>query len=263
MPSQSFSTAGAHTFNVPAGVTSITVECWGAGGGGGDNYPGTTGGGGGGGGGYSRSVLVVVPLDSHSVSVGDRGDSGVAGGDTTFGTGPLVRAKGGQSSSDDSTGIGGSAASGIGDVTFSGGDGPANGGGSGGAGGGSSAGTAANGANGTAESGATGGAGGTAPAGGGNGGAGGNNGATGTNGSTPGGGGGGGGNTDGGLGGLGLCTVTWATPEPPPPSELVSVECFAPSIDFQSMGESVGYLCKSLLSRLSGLLYPAAVHRQE
>src|SRR5256885_1800827 len=58
------------TFNVPAGINSVTVECWGGGGAGGGNTQGTKGGGGGGGGGYARSVLNVAPFSSITVTVG-------------------------------------------------------------------------------------------------------------------------------------------------------------------------------------------------
>lgn len=55
-------------FTVPAGVTSITVELVGAGGNGASN-----GGGGGGGGGYARGTYTVVPGSTFSIVVGEGG----------------------------------------------------------------------------------------------------------------------------------------------------------------------------------------------
>ena len=71
-------------FQVPAGVTSITVEAWGAGGaGGGSTNAGFLSGrcgGGGGGGAYARSTLSVEEGQVLQVVVGE-GGSGVSGGD--------------------------------------------------------------------------------------------------------------------------------------------------------------------------------------
>src|SRR5690606_4049120 len=79
---QCFSSSG--TYTVPDGVSSITVECWGAGGGG-----GTSGGGGkrggGGGGAYARSVLNVSPESMFDYVIGSGGTAGNAGTSTTFG----------------------------------------------------------------------------------------------------------------------------------------------------------------------------------
>ncbi|HRO17631.1 MAG TPA: hypothetical protein PLU07_05560, partial [Ferruginibacter sp.] len=52
--SSTYNTTGNQTFVVPAGVTQITVECWGGGGRGGSRTSNGYGGGGGGGA-YSRS----------------------------------------------------------------------------------------------------------------------------------------------------------------------------------------------------------------
>lgn len=61
------------TWNVPAGVTSITIECWGAGGGGHGKctsaYPGS----GGGGGSYVRDVQNVSSGQTLTITVGDGG----------------------------------------------------------------------------------------------------------------------------------------------------------------------------------------------
>ena len=54
---------GSGTWTAPAGVTSITIECWGAGGGGGMDTNSNNGGGGGGGGGAYAKVnnFAVTP----------------------------------------------------------------------------------------------------------------------------------------------------------------------------------------------------------
>lgn len=202
MAEQIFNTPGTDSFEIPAGVAEIIVECWGTGGNGGGNYPGSDGSGGGGGGAYSKKTLAVTPTDVHTTNIG--------GGSTWFSSTLTVIAQDGQPGVDDVGGDGGSSTSGIGDVKYSGGNGASNTGGSGGGGGGSSAGTANNGADGVPESGSTGGAGGTAPSGGGNGGAGGNNTVVGTAGTEPGGGGGGGGNANGGAGAVGRIRITWS-----------------------------------------------------
>jgi hypothetical protein len=68
-------------FVVPAGITTISVQLWGAGGG------GKSGAGGGGGGGeYSGDVdLVVVPGETLTIDVGAGGAGGVAGANGTAG----------------------------------------------------------------------------------------------------------------------------------------------------------------------------------
>ncbi|MEN8155438.1 MAG: CxxxxCH/CxxCH domain-containing protein [Bacteroidota bacterium] len=143
----------------PAGVTSVQVECWGAGGAGGGNSTSADGGGGGGGGAYSRTANIsVIPGNSYTITVGVggvgvSGGTGGDGGDTWFidastifaqagtGGGPPVGGAAGVG------GTGGAAGSGIGDTRFSGGSGGAgrdHNQGQGGPGG-SSAGTAADG----------------------------------------------------------------------------------------------------------------------
>lgn len=93
--SQEFTTAGTDTFTVPADVTSVTIEAWGAGGGGGgmgaDNL--TRGGGGGGGGsGVQRNTGSVVLLAAggggggggHTTTTGAGGGGGGAYGIGTY-----------------------------------------------------------------------------------------------------------------------------------------------------------------------------------
>lgn len=76
-----FSAPGTGTWTCPAGVTSVTVECFGGGGGGGgDNNVSTTTSGGGGGGGCSHQVLTVIPGNAYSYTVGVGGAGGHAAG---------------------------------------------------------------------------------------------------------------------------------------------------------------------------------------
>lgn len=220
-PSQRFTSSG--TFTVPAGVTSITVECWGGGGAGGGNNSTADGGGGGGGGAYSRRTLSVIPGTSYSYVIGAggtgaSGSDGTAGGDTWFGSAATVMAKGGSGGLRVTGGLpgaggaGGSAAASVGDVKYSGGNGGRGRNSNTGRGGpgGSSAGTAANGVSGpdpwatvTAAA---------APSGGGKGGDGGTG--AGLAGSLPGGGGGGSGegNVAGGNGAGGQIIISYAPP---------------------------------------------------
>jgi hypothetical protein len=145
-----FDDFGPGVFVVPAGVTEITVECWGAGGAGATRT--TNGfGGGGGGGAYSRSVLSVTSGQTFSYSVGKGGESNttsVNGGNTVFGS-ALVEAKGGAGVNNNvaTGGLGGQASGGSGDVRFSGGNGANGGFGSQSGGGGGGAGTTEDGGN--------------------------------------------------------------------------------------------------------------------
>lgn len=207
----SFSSSG--TFTVPAGITSIRAECWGAGCGG---LIGETGGAGGGGGEYSAEYnLTVTPGESLTITVGT-GSSGNApfpqppGGNTTINRGAtaLVTAHGGSFNSTTSAGVGGTGSTNS--VHFNGGGSPTPNTGTfwGGSGGGASGSASGQGGTGIKNSTGTGGAGGIALSGGGNGGAGGNatSGSTATNGGNgvvPGGGGGSGGQSGVGPEGVG------------------------------------------------------------
>lgn len=81
---QVFSTQGASTYTVPAGVTSMTVKMWGGGGAGGE-----AGGGAGGGAGYVTGTIAVTPGETFAVYIGGGGGAGAnnAGG----GGGALTR----------------------------------------------------------------------------------------------------------------------------------------------------------------------------
>jgi hypothetical protein len=219
-----YSASGSWTS--PAGVTSITVEVWGAGGGGGGAVTApSAAAGGGGGGAYTKSSSINVTATSYSVVVGtggvrgtSAGTNGADGGDSSFDN-TLVVASGGKGGSGTTTttpGIGGAGGVILGPndfVRYAGGNG-ASGLGTTSGGGGSSAGTSSNGTNGGNRSG------GLAPAGGGNGGDGGAS-SNGTAGVVPGGGGGGGrsntGGTTGYAGGAGAngrVVISYASLDP-------------------------------------------------
>lgn len=75
------------TWTAPSGVTRVIVELWGAGGGGGgcQGFACLGDGNGGGGGAYSRSILVVTPGATYSITVGAGGTgNGGNGGATSF-----------------------------------------------------------------------------------------------------------------------------------------------------------------------------------
>ncbi len=206
-----YTTSG--TYTPPCGVTSITVECWGAGGGGGFGRS-TSGaaGGGGGGGGYTKATFAVTPNTPITFTVGIGGTGGssggvvaTAGGTTTFNSSTPVVANGGGFGA--GMAVAGNGAAGLGGAggTYSGGSGAAGQGASGGGGGGGSAGTSSNGNTATTQAGAT------AVAGGGVGGTGASN-TNGTAGTSPGGGGAGGerngGSKSGGNGADGQIVIT-------------------------------------------------------
>jgi hypothetical protein len=133
-------------FVVPAGVTTMKMQCWGGGGTGGASV--VNGGGGGGGGGYGRrNANSVTPGNTLTVQAG-------AANDNSFVTGAGSAVQGnkgavGAAGSAIGQGAGGAGGGGTGDVTFTGGTG---GGGGGvqtvGGGGGGGAGNNGNGGNG-------------------------------------------------------------------------------------------------------------------
>lgn len=205
LPDQtSFTTAGQHEWEVPAGVRLVQVEVWGGGGAGarwsGSGIASIGSGGGGGGGAYARSILTVTTGQTYTVNVGSGGRNDgtfTHGGDSWFNNTSTLLAKGGSSAAhNSSSGVaGGQASSGIGDERFSGGNGANGSGTSFGGGGGSSAGTGAAGTTATNQNGAP------APEGGGDGGGGrSDSSGDGTSGNQPGGGGGGALKTESGTG---------------------------------------------------------------
>lgn len=120
------------TFTVPCGVTSITVETWGAGGGGGRSTTNGRTTGGGGGGAYAKKTFAVNAGDSFSYSVGSggSGSTGVKnGGDTWFDSATSLMARGGKgatNNAENGSGLGGGqlpAEPSVGDIVFKGGNG--------------------------------------------------------------------------------------------------------------------------------------------
>jgi len=230
-------TTGTGSWVCPAGVTSVQVECWGAGGGGGfgrtTNY---AAGGGGGGGEYTKSTLAVVPGTTYYYSVGSGGSGGTSAGTAATAGNPscfssaascsgiLASANGGGGGTGVATntsgakGNGGTGGifSGIGSLSYTGGNGAngvnGNGAAFGGGGGGGGASTTGIGAN---ASGKTGGIG--ATVGGGDGGNGAQN-SAGSAGITIGGGGAGGHrnntNNGGSAGATGQVRLTYTLPPP-------------------------------------------------
>jgi hypothetical protein len=160
---KTYSTSG--TFNVPAGVTSVSVQAWG-GGGKGSTRSNSGNGGGGGGGAYAFQTVTVNALNpAYTVTVGTGSTTTADGLDSWFSTSGTVLAKGGKTVANNTTtgGAGGLASASIGFPKWDGGTG-ATGALTYGGGGGSSAGTGVAGNPGTLSGG------GNAPAGGGNGG---------------------------------------------------------------------------------------------
>ena len=126
------STTTAGTFKVPAGVTSLSVECWGAGGAGGGvyNLVSLFGGGGGGGGAYGKvTSFGVTPAAvlNYKVGVGGVGVNGADGsnGEATYFS--TVTAQGGFGGKHGNTanGIGGAGGAAGTGTSFSGGSGGA------------------------------------------------------------------------------------------------------------------------------------------
>jgi hypothetical protein len=119
--SQRYDTPGSYTFTVPAGITLLFVQVWGAGGSGAVQY-GTDDltGGGAGGGGYAEGWLATTPAANHLVTVGQGGQgippntglNGYPGTSSSFGT--FATAGGGTSGYVDAAhcGVGGTATGG-------------------------------------------------------------------------------------------------------------------------------------------------------
>ena len=87
---------GTYNWTVPEGVTSVTVEVWGAGGAGQGVTGKNSAGGGGSGGGYVKATLNVVQGTVYQYSIGAGGSSGNDGGITYFGSATTIKAVGGK-----------------------------------------------------------------------------------------------------------------------------------------------------------------------
>jgi len=162
------------TWTVPSHVTSIKVQCWGAGGAGGGATGQAAAGGGGSGGAYAEKFFLVTSGQIFNYSVGGGGTRGFStggnGGDTWFGSSGTFLARGGLGGSGQDTHYG--TASGAPSVTSgniggllnfyggSGGTGNFGPNGSEAGGGGGAAGSSGNGSNGYGRQGGNGGAGG-------------------------------------------------------------------------------------------------------
>lgn len=230
--SETYNSAGTINWVCPAGVTSVTVECWGGGGGGADANNGI-GGGGGGGGAYAKTTnIAVTGGTTYSIVVGRGGTSDglISATSTTFGLTTVV-ADYGRSATGNPGAVGGSDLNSTGEFKYSGGTGGSginaddvSGGGGGSAGpngiglsgNNGAANVGGNGGSGNNGLGGAGGAGGNGVNGGngtgnvlgGGGGGGGDNGKRGGNAGSPGAG-GGGGETGGGTGADGQVVLTY------------------------------------------------------
>ena len=182
---QTFTDNASGTWVVPTGVTSISVQAWGAGGAGGGSTTNGSGGSGGGGGAYAINTFAVTPGQNINYTVGTAGagsnGAGTAGNDTTI---LALTARGGTGggANQGAIGTGGTATGGSTNTT----------------GGNGLVGTAIGGNGGNGANGGAGGAG--------------VNGGPGLPGNTPGGGGGAerqGGGSAGGNGAVGQITITW------------------------------------------------------
>lgn len=243
---ETFTTPGTSNWTAPSGVTSITVECWGAGGGGGaDNSTGSAGAGGGGGGAYAKvSSFPVNAGNSYSYTVGAGGSGGTNGGNggnggaSSFNTSTCISAggSGGSGGNNGAGGSGGTTAASTGNPEYAGGSGR-----QGfevlfsyyGGGGGGSAGTGSSGSTATSQDGAT------AVNGGGPGGNGARNGNGSAPSSGPGGGGGGGEclnngtGSNGGSGYTGQVRITYTIVTTP------TISSFTPASACSGSGVSV------------------------
>ncbi len=99
MPTEQYNSPGTYTWTCPAGVTSATVECWGAGGGGSGITSNAYHTGGAKGGSYAASTISVTPGTGYTVVVGARGVGGTTGGasqgyPSSFGGGTVSAAGG-------------------------------------------------------------------------------------------------------------------------------------------------------------------------
>lgn len=103
-----YSTPGSYTWTCPYDVTSIQVECWGAGGSGGGASANPSAGGGASGGAYTKHpTFSVTPGQTYTIEVGAGGASssgnGSNGGDSWFSSSVSIKAVGGLGGTGSST----------------------------------------------------------------------------------------------------------------------------------------------------------------
>jgi len=116
------------SYTVPAGVSIINVQCWGAGGGGSTRTSNGQGGGGGGGA-YASSQISVTAGSTYTIVVGNGGTANTAGGNSSFTplsvTQATVLAAGGSAGANNAVtaGAGGTVAASTGTIRFAGGNG--------------------------------------------------------------------------------------------------------------------------------------------
>lgn len=139
MATETFTTSGS--WNKPAGVTEVTVECWGGGGAGGGCTSNNAGGGGGAGGQYAIKVCTYTSgasTISYTVAAQRTGTTGngSAGFDTEWNSSEVLAKGGAGGTANNGAGGTGSTTSGVGDTVYRGGSGAAGSGSSGGGGGG-------------------------------------------------------------------------------------------------------------------------------
>jgi len=149
-----FTTGGTATWTCPAGVTTVDVECYGAGGGGARMTSNGRGGGGGGGAYAATTGIAVSTVAAYNIAIGIGGTFGVNGGNSTFNATTVIAAGGnGVATNSTAGGAGGSTGASTGLVKYKGGNGGTSTGSISGAGGG---GAGSNGAGGNATGGTAG-----------------------------------------------------------------------------------------------------------
>ena len=115
MPTETFNSAGSHTYTVPGGVTTVTLRVWGAGGGDGAAAGTSTATGAGQPGAFAEGTLSVSPGDTLYLTVGSAGADATPTSAGAGGSGDGSGGSGGQNSSNgvDASGGGGGGATAV------------------------------------------------------------------------------------------------------------------------------------------------------